>query len=248
LTYALLVTLALTRPGFPIETPVNSALEATLATSLKEVINRGVDLYNGGEIASCYRLYEGALRAIKPLLQHRPELVRVIDEKLAEADKEAVGWRKAFALRAALDKVRGDLNKPTDPESDPSKRAEAQKKAEEEATKKAEMEALKRAEEKKIAEAEEKKKADEEAMRLAEEKKKAEAEAEAKKKADEEAKKKADEEAKKKADAKKQLEDDKKKSEPPSAVLPLPPIAGAKNGPTVLRTAPRELIEEQDND
>ncbi|MFQ3593675.1 MAG: hypothetical protein SNJ82_10910, partial [Gemmataceae bacterium] len=70
-------------------------LDAALAASLKEVINRGVDLYNGGEIASCYRLYEGALRAIKPLLGHRPALPKVIDEKLVESEKESVTWRKA---------------------------------------------------------------------------------------------------------------------------------------------------------
>jgi hypothetical protein len=198
-------------------------VDAALSASLKEVINKGVDLYNGGEIASCYRIYEGALRAVKPLLAHRPTLPKLIDEKLAEADKEGVTWRKAFALRAALDKIRSDLGKPLpgeDKDLEARKAAEAKALAEAEAKKKAEIEDAERKQMEEIArkkkEADDKKKRDEEAER-----KRKEEEAEKKRKADE--KKMADEKKlaeekkmakeKKLAEEKKKLEDEKKKPE-----------------------------------
>ena len=39
--------------------------------NLRDVINHGADLYNSGDWAGCYRLYEGALMAVRPLLDHR---------------------------------------------------------------------------------------------------------------------------------------------------------------------------------
>jgi hypothetical protein len=92
-------------------TPQNdmAKVEAVLFTGLKDVINQGVDLYNGGDIPGCYRLFQGTLLTLKPLLEHRKDLLKVIDGKLDEAEKEAVSWRKAFHLRAALDKVRSEI-------------------------------------------------------------------------------------------------------------------------------------------
>src|SRR5262245_42253787 len=65
-------------------------------TTLKDVINHGADLYNGGDWNGCYRLYEGALLALKPFLDHRPELIKAIDEGIAKAKANPALDRRAF--------------------------------------------------------------------------------------------------------------------------------------------------------
>jgi hemoglobin len=85
------------------------ALDTRVADSLRDVINHGADLYNSGDWAACYRLYEGALMGLKPLLEHRPELQRAIDTGLATARGNPSADRRAFDLRFVIDKIRGDI-------------------------------------------------------------------------------------------------------------------------------------------
>jgi outer membrane biosynthesis protein TonB len=91
---------------------VNSTqdLDKALFGSLRDVINRGAEVYNDGDHAGCYRIFEGALRSVKPLLAHHKDLQKLIDEKLTAAEGDPVVWRRAFTLRSALDKVREKLN------------------------------------------------------------------------------------------------------------------------------------------
>src|SRR5215467_11793816 len=63
----------------------HSALDKSIYASLKNVINRGADLYNSGDTAACYHLYHGALMAIESALDHHPELQKEIKNGLAEA-------------------------------------------------------------------------------------------------------------------------------------------------------------------
>src|SRR5262245_53684006 len=70
-----------------------------LSVALKEVINRGADLYNAGDPAACYRLFEGSLMTIKPTLDRHPDLQKAIEKALAGAEKEPLMWQRAFALR-----------------------------------------------------------------------------------------------------------------------------------------------------
>ena len=85
-------------------------IDTALYNTLREVINKGADMYNNGDMTGCYRLFEGALLTAKPMLDHRPELQKSIAKALSAADRDAVTYRRAFALRAALDKVRVELN------------------------------------------------------------------------------------------------------------------------------------------
>lgn len=89
--------------------------DALLYKTLKEVINRGAALYNKGDAAGCYRVFEGSLTTVKPLLDHRPELQKTIDKALTAAQQDPLTWRRAFTLRDALDKVRAGI-KGKDPE------------------------------------------------------------------------------------------------------------------------------------
>ena len=81
-----------------------------------EVIKLGAPLFNEGNREGCYRLYEGALVALRGLVSHRPELVALIDAKMTAAKGASAAADKAYALRAALDEVvkqcTGEAKKP----------------------------------------------------------------------------------------------------------------------------------------
>jgi hypothetical protein len=77
--------------------------------NLREVINHGADLYNSGDMSGCYRLYEGSLMTVRPLLGHRAELQKAIRDGMANARRDPVVWRRAWQLRGVLDKVRAEV-------------------------------------------------------------------------------------------------------------------------------------------
>jgi hemoglobin len=79
---------------------------------LAEVINKGADLYNGGDQAGCYHLYRGALIALKPMVDYRPEWQKAIADGFAAADRESRMDARAYALRYAIDKIRDDVVPP----------------------------------------------------------------------------------------------------------------------------------------
>ncbi len=83
--------------------------DAALHRGLKNAINQGVDLYNNGDHYGCYRLYQGIALTLKPILADRPELERALETGLADAEKQAVPWQRAWVLRRSLDEVRGKL-------------------------------------------------------------------------------------------------------------------------------------------
>ncbi len=81
----------------------------TAAAALRDIMNHGADVYNRGDRNGCYRLFEGALLALRIHLADRPDLLRVIDRGLAEADRQESVGERAFTLRKALDDVRKGL-------------------------------------------------------------------------------------------------------------------------------------------
>jgi hemoglobin len=87
----------------------SKALDGMIYTNLKEVINHGADLYNSGDWNGCYRLWEGALMTVKPMLAHHGELQKTIDTALTNARQDPMLYRRAFVLRTALDQVRTEL-------------------------------------------------------------------------------------------------------------------------------------------
>src|SRR6266481_5932472 len=85
------------------------ALDKQIRASLPKVINTGADLFNEGDRAGCYRLYQGSLLTLRPLLEHRPDLQKAIDAAQADAEQQPTVSARAFALRGALDKIRENL-------------------------------------------------------------------------------------------------------------------------------------------
>ena len=88
------------------------ALDSQIRASLPKVINTGADLFNEGDRAGCYRLYQGSLLTLRPLLEHHPDLQKAIDKAMADADQQPTVGARAFALRGALDKIRDTLRSP----------------------------------------------------------------------------------------------------------------------------------------
>lgn len=95
------------------EDKANKDVDTAVFKALKDVINRGADLYNGGDHNGCYRLYEGGLITARSMLGHRPKLQGEISSGLAAAERNPVVRDRngrAFALRALLDRVREETN------------------------------------------------------------------------------------------------------------------------------------------
>jgi hemoglobin len=88
----------------------NKELDQRVYKLLRDVINTGAQLYNRptSDHNGCYRLYQGSVMTLRPLLDHRPALQKAIDEALATAEREPSVTERAFILRAAIDRIRDE--------------------------------------------------------------------------------------------------------------------------------------------
>ena len=62
------------------------------------------------DYAGCYRLFEGSLRTVQPVLGKYPELQKKINTGLADANLKPSMHDRAHALRKVLDEVRLTIN------------------------------------------------------------------------------------------------------------------------------------------
>lgn len=76
-----------------------------------EVAVLGTDIFNKGNHEGCFRLYQGTLIALAPMLDHRPKLQGAVKQRLdrAKGMKAADG---AFELRTALDEIQNEIAPP----------------------------------------------------------------------------------------------------------------------------------------
>ena len=137
--------------------PDVKAFDKLVIDTLRAVHNKGADLYNEGkDFAGAYRVYQGALLTVRPLLAHRPDAQKIIDTGLDDAEKEADVSRKAFLLHGTIEGVRKNLKiaindtKPAPPVKKPEEKAPDEPKKTDPPMKKAE-EPAKKAEEPKPA-------------------------------------------------------------------------------------------------
>lgn len=94
--------------------------------TLKDVHNRGAELYNVGDHASAFRLYQGGLIVAKPFLAHRPQQQDTIREGLEQIDRsQAEAKLKAFRLHEVIDQIRSELKAALKQRSDRERPAEA---------------------------------------------------------------------------------------------------------------------------
>jgi hemoglobin len=89
--------------------PDSQTQDARINLVLRDIINRGADLYNAGDHSACYRLWEGSLLTLRPLVDQHPDWQKAIDAALASANNEPSVAKKAFVLREALNLIRSDI-------------------------------------------------------------------------------------------------------------------------------------------
>jgi hemoglobin len=101
----LLIGAASPSPAADQPRPTGAASSQQLSELLRDVINRGADLYNNGDRNGCYRLFQGALMVFRAQLSD-PDLRKAIDAGVAEAEQMPSVDQRAHALRRVLDGVR----------------------------------------------------------------------------------------------------------------------------------------------
>jgi hemoglobin len=90
-------------------------LDQRIKGLLARVINRGADLYNGGNPTACAYLYEGTLMTLQPMLDHRPDLQKAVAAGLKRAASQEWVNERAFAMRAVIDEVYKTVQTPIPP-------------------------------------------------------------------------------------------------------------------------------------
>ncbi len=86
------------------------AFDKLVVDTLRDVHDKGADLYNTlKDYGGAYRLYEGSLRTVRPLLAHHPEVQQMIDNGLAAAEKEDSLAERAVTLHKTIEAVRAKL-------------------------------------------------------------------------------------------------------------------------------------------
>jgi hypothetical protein len=89
----------------------DKAFEKSIDETIRKIIDHGADIYNKQtDYNGCFRLYEGALMALKPVLTKYPDLQQMIDEGLAGAYLRVRVDERAHALRVVLGKIRMTFN------------------------------------------------------------------------------------------------------------------------------------------
>lgn len=98
-----LVVIAATVQAQPPASP--QPIPAALYESLRDVINTGADLFNlQADYSGCFRVFQGSLLSIKPLLS--PDMQREVDQAFARAEKKTTFADRSYELRAVLDRIR----------------------------------------------------------------------------------------------------------------------------------------------
>ena len=101
------VILIATTPAVADEKKLNPReVDKQLFDVLKDVHNRGADMFNAGDPAACYRFFQGALQTTRAMLAHRPDEQKFIDDSFVAAASEPTIERRAFSLHESIEKLR----------------------------------------------------------------------------------------------------------------------------------------------
>ncbi len=92
----------------------NTETDRIAVVVLKEMHNRGAELYNANDHAGCLKVYTTALLTTKPFLKHRPAIQKAIDDGLAEVDKLDSPKAQAYRLHEIIGRIHDELK--ADPE------------------------------------------------------------------------------------------------------------------------------------
>jgi hemoglobin len=92
--------------GLAAEGPMSSrGLDSQIDRAIYQSILTGVPLFNSGDHAGCFRIYQGTLIGVEPFLSYRPELQTEVANALKQAQSAPSFTQGAFNLRKVLDKI-----------------------------------------------------------------------------------------------------------------------------------------------
>jgi truncated hemoglobin YjbI len=91
-----------------------ATLDKQLYDALKDMHNRAADLYNQGDANGCYRMFQGGLLLARPLLAHRPDVQKLLEDGLQETDRMPSISQRALKLHKTIEAMREKL-KPAAP-------------------------------------------------------------------------------------------------------------------------------------
>jgi hypothetical protein len=83
-------------------------LDKKIVKSCYDATLLGTEIFNNKNYEGCYRLYQGTLLSLQPILDYRPELATMTKERLERA-KTMKPWDGAFELRIALDEIQNRI-------------------------------------------------------------------------------------------------------------------------------------------
>jgi len=83
-----------------------------VADALLELHETGRRIYNEGDYAGGYRIYQGGLMMARRMLADRPDLQKTIAEGMAAAERQTAVDRRAYRLHELIETVRVELVRP----------------------------------------------------------------------------------------------------------------------------------------
>jgi hypothetical protein len=92
--------------------PVRADVDDLLYFSLRDVHDRGAELFNAGDHSGAYRMFQGGLIVAKSALDHRPSTQKKIADGLKEVDEIASIEKRAFKLHELIESVRNEIRVP----------------------------------------------------------------------------------------------------------------------------------------
>jgi hemoglobin len=110
---AIMLVAALSATTWADDRPIDRGeLDRRIVTSVYQTALVGTDIFNKGKHEECFRLYQGALTSLQPLLDHRPMLMASVKDKVDRA-RSMKPAEAAFVLREALDEIQNEIAPPT---------------------------------------------------------------------------------------------------------------------------------------
>ncbi len=86
-----------------------SDLDKIIVKGIFDTTSLGTEIYNKGKAEECFRLYQGTLMAVQPILkEYRQKLASSVRDKMDRAKGMPV-VDGAFTLRAALDEIQNEI-------------------------------------------------------------------------------------------------------------------------------------------
>jgi hemoglobin len=113
--FAAIVGIASTS-GFSADPPADkAAFDRQISDSLRDMHNKAADLFNTvKDYNGSYRMFQGGLYVVRPLLAHRPDVQQLIDQGLQESERMASLPDRAMRLHKTIEDIRAKLRPPAE--------------------------------------------------------------------------------------------------------------------------------------